>query len=246
MLKVKVTRNGSTLSITENSKFQLVSVTGLNPPVADIAMSQLATSDGGVFNIARGQARNIVLTIQPMGSIESRRLLIYEYMAPKSAITLDIETASRHVTIGGYVESVEIDYNANPQLFQVSIICPNPYFKAVTKQSAVIPATVSNPSEAAQGAEFTINLTGSGSTLTLGNTTTNEVLTIDDTFVSGQVVKINTIQGQKMVKINNVSKMASVDLLSDWPQLRPGNNVITISGVNCTASIEFYPLYMGV
>ena len=246
MLKVKVTRNNATLKITENDKFQLVSVTGLNPPVADIAMSQLATSDGGVFNIARGQSRNIVLTIQPMGTVESKRLLLYEYMAPKSEITLDIETASRHVTIAGYVESMEIDYNANPQLIQVSVICPNPYFKSVTKVSTAVPDVVTNPSEAAQGAEFTITLTGSGTSLVLSNTTTGEALTINDTFASGQIYKINTIQGQKMVKLNGNNRMAYVDLSSDWPQLRPGDNTITISGVTCTAVCEFYPLYMGV
>lgn len=246
MLQVKVTRNGNTLKITENSKYQLVSVTGLNPPVADIAMSKLATADGGIFNMARAVSRNIVLTIQPVGRIEARRLELYEYMAPKSAITLDIQTASRHVKIDGHVESMEIDYNANPQLIQVSVICPNPYLKDATKRSVAVPGTVNNPSEATQGAEFTLTLTGSGTSLVLTNTTTGEALTVTDTFSSGQTVKINTLQGQKVVKVNGISGMASVDLSSDWPQLQPGNNVFTITGVSCTAVCEFYPLYMGV
>lgn len=246
MLSIKVTRNLRSLNITGNSKFQLVSVTGLNPPVADIAYSQLATSDGGVFNMARGQARNIVLTIQPMGGVEAKRLELYEFLAPKSAITLEIKTDNRHVTIDGYVESMEIDYNANPQLIQVSVICPNPYFKDATKRSVAVPGTVNNPSEATQGAEFTLTLTGSGTSLVLTNTTTGEALTVTDTFSSGQIVKINTLQGQKVVKVNGISRMASVDLSSDWPQLQPGNNVFTITGVSCTAVCEFYPLYMGV
>lgn len=246
MLSIKVNRNGRTLSITENSKFQLVSVTGLNPPVADIAYSQLATSDGGIFNIARGQARNIVLTIQPMSGVEAKRLELYEFLAPKSAITLDVKTDNRDVTIEGHVESMEIDFNANPQLVQVSIICPDPYFKDATKSSVTIPATVNNPSEAEQGAEFTITLTGSGTSLALTNVTTGKFLIINDTFTSGQVVKINTIQGQKMVTINNVNKMSSVDLSSDWPQLCPGNNSITITETSGEGTCDFYPLYMGV
>ena len=246
MLSIKVNRNGRTLSITENSKFQLVSVTGLNPPVADIAYSQLATSDGGVFNMARGQARNIVLTIQPMGGVEAKRLELYEFLAPKSAITLEIKTDNRHVTIDGYVESMEIDYNANPQLVQVSIICPNPYFKDKTKTTVSIPGTVTNPSEAVQGAEFTLTLTGSGTSLVLTNTTTGEALTVTDTFSSGQVIKIDTRTGQKMIKRNGNNIMSLVDLSSEWITLQPGNNAITISGVSCTAVCEFYPLYMGV
>ena len=246
MLSIKITRNLRSLNITGNSKFQLVSVTGLNPPVADIAYSQLSTSDGGVFNMARGQARNIVLTIQPMGGVEAKRLELYEFLAPKSAITLEIKTDNRHVTIDGYVESMEIDYNANPQLVQVSIICPNPYFKAKTKTTVSIPGTVTNPSEAAQGAEFTLTLTGSGTSIVLTNTTTGEALTVTDTFSSGQVIKIDTRTGQKMVKRNGNNIMSFVDLSSEWITLQPGNNAITISGVSCTAVCEFYPLYMGV
>lgn len=246
MLSIKVTRNLRSLNITGNSKFQLVSVAGLNPPVADIAYSQLATSDGGVFNIARGQARNIVLTIQPMGGVEAKRLELYEFLAPKSAITLDVKTDSRDVTIDGYVESMEIDYNANPQLVQVSIICPNPYFKAKTKTTVSVPGTVINPSEVVQGAEFTLTLTGSGAAITISNLATNETLTINGTFASGQVIKIDTRTGQKMVKRNGNNIMSLVDLSSDWITLQPGNNAITISGVSCTAVCEFYPLYMGV
>ena len=246
MLKLKVTRNGSTLSLTESNRYQLVSSTGLNPPVADISLSQLATADGGIFNNARGQSRNIVLTVQPLGGIEARRLEIYEYFTPKSMITLDVETSNRHVKIDGYVESVEIDFNSNPQLFQISIICPNPYFKSVTKVTETIPGVVTNPSEAVQGAEFTLTLTGSGSSLVLTNQTTDETLTINDTFTSGQQIKIVTIQGQKMVTFNGQSRMAYVDLTSDWPQLAPGDNTISVSGVSCTAVCEFYPLFTGV
>lgn len=246
MLKVKVTRNGSILKITENSNYQLVAITGLNPFVADIALSQYAIGDGGVFNSARGQSRNIVMTIQPLGNIEARRLSLFRYLAPKSAITLNIETENRHVTIDGYVESMEIDYNSNPQLIQVSVICPNPYFYDIAQNSVAVPGTVNNPSEAVQGAEFIVTITGTGSSLVLTNTTTGEALTINDTFEGGELLKIVTIQGMKDVITRGVSRMSFVDLSSDWPQLLPGNNVITITGVPCTAVCNFNPLYMGV
>ena len=101
-------------------------------------------------------------------------------------------------------------------------------------------------SEASQGTEFTINCIGSGSSIVLGNSSTNESLTITDTFASGNVIKIVTEQGKKMVTKGGVNIMSKVNLSSDWPQLRPGDNTITITGVNCTATCKFYPKYMGV
>lgn len=248
MLKIKVKKGSSTLDITGTpSKYQLVSVTGLNPPVADINVSDMATSDGGLFNNARLQKRNIVLQIQPLGNLETRRIEFYSFMSPKSAITLDIQTDNRHVTIGGYVESMEIDYNANPQLVQISIICPDPYFIDVTQVSAS-GASVTNPSDIPQGAIFTFSITSSRTSIWLYNYKNHQGFGIKDlSMSSGDTVVINTIQGQKSVRLNGTNVMQYVSLYnpeSKWVQLEPGLNPLEVEPSGIVTS--FYPRYMGV
>lgn len=246
MVQIKVKKGSRTLSITNNANYQLVSVTGLNPPVADINVSEFATSDGGVFNLARVQKRNIVLQIQPFGNLETRRVELYGFMSPKTAITLDIETGSRHVTIDGYIESMEIDYNANPQLVQVSIICPDPFFTDVTQVDVTSPA-VNNPSEIAQGALFKFNISSSISSLYIYSYTTHQMFQINMDMVEGDVIEIDTRQGQKSVKKNGFSVMQYVSLnnpVSKWIELEPGYNSFESSPA--IFNTKFYPKYLGV
>lgn len=246
MVQIKVKKGSSTLNITNNSNYQLVSVTGLNPPVADINVSEFATSDGGVFNLARVQKRNIVLQIQPIGNLETRRVELYGFMSPKSAVTLDIETGSRHVTIDGYIESMEIDYNANPQLVQVSIICPDPFFVDLTQVDVTSPG-VNNPSEIAQGALFTFNISSSASSIYLYNYNTRQGFQLNVDVVNGDVIEIDTRQGQKSVKKNGISVMQYVSLynpISQWIELEPGYNLF--ESTPATFNTKFYPKYLGV
>lgn len=246
MVQIKVKKGSRTLSITNNANYQLVSVTGLNPPVADINVSEYATSDGGVFNIARLQKRNIVMQIQPIGDLETRRIELYGFMSPKSAVTLDIETDSRHVTIDGYIESMEIDYNANPQLAQVSIICPDPFFYDITEIN--VPGfSFNNPSEISQGAVFTFNITGARSSLYLYSYTTYEMFQVDMEMVVGDIIEIDTRQGHKTVKKNGFSVMQYVSLYnptSKWIELAPGSNYIEASPPSY--NVKFKPQYLGV
>lgn len=246
MVQIKVKKGSRTLSITNNSNYQLVSVTGLNPPVADINVSEFATSDGGVFNLARVQKRNIVLQIQPIGNLETRRVELYGFMSPKSAVTLDIETGSRHVTIDGYIESMEIDYNANPQLVQVSIICPDPFFVDVT-QVNVTSSGVNNPSEIAQGALFTFNISSPASYIYLYNYSTYQGFRLNVDVVNGDVIEIDTRHGQKSAKKNGISVMQHVSLynpVSKWIELEPGYNMF--ESEPATFNTKFYPKYLGV
>ena len=248
MLKLKIKKNGSYLNITGTpSKYQLVSATGLNPPVAAISVSEMATSDGGTFNLARVQSRNIVLQIQPLGNLETRRSELYGYLSPKSAITVDIQTDSRHVEIDGYVESLEIDYNAIPQIIQVSIICPDPYFKAIAAVTAT-GSSVTNPSDIEQGAVFTFSITSSRNNIWLYNYGTYQGFAVKNLdMVSGDTLVIDTRQGQKSVRLNGTNVMQYVSLdnpTSKWVQLKPGLNSLEIQPSGLSTS--FYPLYMGV
>ena len=240
------------LNINADSKYQIVSVTGLNPPVATINVSPMATSDGGSFNSSRLPERNIVITIQPLKRIEKARDDLYKWFAPKQKVTLRVKTGSRNLTIDGYVESFEADLYANPQLVQISLICPDPYLKALNSSEVTIPGTVSNTGDVESGGVFTITMTSSGSSITITDTVNGSAkrFRMDDlTLQSGDKVIIDTRVGQKSVKLNRSgsisSLMGNVDPSSDWLQIQPGANVFTISASG-TAKVEYIPQYLGV
>lgn len=118
------------LANPELSGFVVEKITGLGPGVANINSTEVATTDGGVYNSARLPSRNIVMTLKFLckNSIEDVRQQSYKYFPIKKKIKLRVETDNRILAIDGYVESNEPDIFSPNEGSQISIICPNPYF----------------------------------------------------------------------------------------------------------------------
>lgn len=125
---------GDTLKIEsrnpEASGFLISSIDGLGPGSADISTTELAATDGSVFNSARLISRNITIDLIFMGNptIEDSRQLTYKYFPLKKDLTLIIETDNRTLQIDGYTESNEPDIFSNQEGTTITINCPNPYF----------------------------------------------------------------------------------------------------------------------
>lgn len=114
----------------EKSGLIVTSITGLGPVKADINCTNLATSDGSIFNSARLGNRNIVMKLQFLEkpTIEETRLLTYKYFPIRKKVKLLFETDKRICEIEGYVESNEPDIFSKNETTQISIICSDPFF----------------------------------------------------------------------------------------------------------------------
>lgn len=134
------------LAKPENSGFIVKEITGLGPSKATISTTALATTDGAVFNGARLEPRNIVLTLDLSlaADAEELRQLTYRYFPIKKHLTFGVETKGRKLEAYGYVESNEPDIFSSGETVQISIVCPDPYFysasgKNVTVFSGIVP-----------------------------------------------------------------------------------------------------------
>lgn len=132
MLKCWIgTENGQKLELTENSEYDVINIEGLNPVSATINTYKIGVSDGEHYNSGYTNMRNIVIYIVPRvraNDIETNRLFLYKYFRPTSKIRLHFENSSRNVYIDGYVETFETSLYTMLQQFQISVICPQPWF----------------------------------------------------------------------------------------------------------------------
>lgn len=118
------------LTRPELSGFVVTSISGLGAGTADINTTDVSTNDGSVYNSARAQTRNIVLSLQYLfkNTIEDVRHLSYKYFPIKKKVKLRIETDNRNLEIEGYVESNEPDIFSKEESADISIVCPYPFF----------------------------------------------------------------------------------------------------------------------
>lgn len=118
----------------------ITNITGLGPPKATINSTDLASSDGSIYNSARASSRNIVFSFRLFEDpetklVETTRLRTYRYFPIKKKVTLYVETDHRYAFIEGYVESNEPNYFEKETSQQISIVCPGSYFIAYDKQT---------------------------------------------------------------------------------------------------------------
>lgn len=126
------------LSEPELSSFAVTQVTGLGPPRASINIGDYALGDGGVYNSARAQTRNIVLyLVFYADDVEAVRHESYKLFPLKSKVTLEIETDTRVCETEGYVEYNEPNIFSSQESSQISILCPDPFLYAAGDEGKV-------------------------------------------------------------------------------------------------------------
>ena len=131
-LKVE-NKRGNILNLSASPLYDLLRVDGITPPTASILTGVVGTMDGEQFNAVRLDMRNILLTVRPKAPVEKNRVALYRYFSPKQWVRVYYANGERDVYIDGYVESFPGSLFDNPQSFQISIICPDPYFKDMSE-----------------------------------------------------------------------------------------------------------------
>jgi hypothetical protein len=249
----------------ESDLLQIRNIDGLDPIKATVSTSPFGSIDGTSFTGSRVDNRNIVLTVHPNPdwhdwTNESLRKLLYRYFMPKSLTRLVFYSDDiSPVEIFGYVENLEANPFAKDLEYQVSIICPDPYFTAVN------PTVLTGVS----GSWSTITYTGdvdTGFTLTISRAQDPNPSYIEiniegaifwvnpATVDTSKFFSMNSIPGQKFVR--NVSTPGGLitNLLSEvvagspWPRLVPGDNsfLVNTDTHNEDWELTYYERYGGL
>lgn len=137
-------RFGDVLELTHNKNYVVTKIDGLDPPKAKINLSDIAGMNGSLFNSAKAETRNIVLTVLPQNPVERNRLALYKYAQVAQWCKIYYSNGSVDVQIEGYVETVEGSIFSRSQSFQISILCPQPYFEGLHEIYNDISSLISN------------------------------------------------------------------------------------------------------
>ena len=72
--------SGSVYVLTgDEPVYQVLSIQGLNPPSAQLNVTNIVGLDGAKYNSARLNTREIVVTVKITGEVEKNRLNLYKY-----------------------------------------------------------------------------------------------------------------------------------------------------------------------
>lgn len=253
---------------SETDLFQVLDIQGLDPVKASISTSPYGAIDGTSYTGSSVQNRNIILTVKPnpdwnTWTHEKLRKLLYAYFMPKLLVRLVFyRDDGNPVEIYGIVESVENVMFSKEPMFQISIICSDPYFQAIdptviTGQNGIV-ATFDYDGSIEIG--MLVNVTHvSGAPTTIGIQLGDPQLTffgVNATVNSSMYFQMSSVPMQKYVQNVNIGTGIIDNLLPNiysqegslWPVLQPGSNefkIVTDNGVQ-DYQLIFYERFGGL
>lgn len=249
------------------NRWQLTSVTGLNTPPASISTSVIPTFDGERFNSSRVGMRNIVITLAINGNAEENRNTLNSVIMSKRRVRVYYSNNSRELYIDGYVESFEYDVFSQKIMCQISIVCPDPFWKdlqgnnfevlpvvpllefpiGIPEQGMALSELMDNPAaiiynNGLSGAGVTMSIESVGDVLYpwIVNTATGQRMEFNMSLNPTQSILISTVRGNKKVFLLEDSKEinALMNMEGDWLTLNSGANSILIGAQSGVADMR--------
>jgi phage-related protein len=255
----------------ETDLVQIRNIEGLEPVKASVNTSLFGSVDGAAYTGASVPSRNIVLTIHPnpdwhTWKYEDLRKLIYSYFMTKKPVRLVFYSdEDSPVEIFGIVESVDNSIFSKDQEFNVSVICPDPYFtsldpKVVTGQSirsGGAPRVVTYNGSVETGIRVKVSFSSGTPPTTIGIQVGDPKISyfnVTATVGSALYVDMSSVAMQKYIQNVSIGSGVITNLLSKmqegskWPLFEQGDNkfsVITDQGVQ-DWELSFYERFGGL
>lgn len=261
MYSVRITNSrNQTLNLTaDESKYQVMEITGLSSPGASVNTTAIYGMAGGVFNSSHVENRAITITLKVNGYNDDNRMTLYNYFPTGEKVRFWYLTdafGSEYVYIDGYVEKLECNAFTNKVIAQISLICPFPYFRAqtpTTRASATSHSFTYNGSVEC-GAEFVFSIIASTNTFGVVDGSGNLMklaANITGYFRAGDTVRISTRQGEKSAVLihdsytTNVIKWLTND--STFLNIKQGTNSFSVIDESvCRFGLIYNTTYRGV
>lgn len=262
----------------ETDLIQVRNIVGLDPVKASVNTSPYGSVDGAAYVGSDVLTRNIVLTVglnPDWGewTYESLRKLLYSYFMPKRPVRLVFYSDDMvPVEITGVVESAEINAFSKDPEFDISVICPDPYFtalepKVLTGQSIrpevmveeqIAGTLIEYEGNIAIGINVQVTFASGTPPAKIGVQVGDPAITYFDvvaTVNAQNYFEVNSVPTKKFVQNLNMNTGVITSLLSkvvregsEWPVFQPGENefaIITDAGVQ-DWTLTYYERFGGI
>lgn len=121
--------NSNIVDLNDGEHYEVISVSGLNPPSATLFTSKSPNRKGLRHNGSTLNERVIIIQVKLLGNIEESRNALYMSTEPEQYVKVYYQNGLKNVYCEGYVEVCEVDMFTNNEMMNVEILCGDPYLK---------------------------------------------------------------------------------------------------------------------
>lgn len=209
----------------------LADVDGLTEANYEVKTEKQSGSDGEEYQQAKAKKRNIIIRADMKADHEAVREKLYSFFQPRVTGTLYVQDGTVERKINYYVEFVRFEPMGRLRRVTISLICPDPLFKALTdervdlatwegliewpddfleitenpfeltRKTSNLIAIVPNDSNATRGLTITFTATGLVTNPSLFEVNRREGFELDFEMHSGDAVVVTTGWHNKRVRL---------------------------------------------
>lgn len=130
MFQMKLENESANIvDINDGIRYQVIGVSGLNPPSASLFMSKSPNRKGAKHNGSTLDERIMVLTIKILGNVEQNRNALYAWVDTEQYVKVYYKNGVKNVYCEGVVQDCPIDFFTNNEVVNVSIVCGDSFWK---------------------------------------------------------------------------------------------------------------------
>lgn len=119
--------NANIVDLNDGERYEVISISGLNPPSASLFTSKSPNRKGVKHNGSTLNERVIVIQIKLLGDVEENRNALYMWTEPEQYAKIYFSNGAKSIYCEGYVETCDVDMFTNNEVMNVEILCGNPY-----------------------------------------------------------------------------------------------------------------------
>jgi len=270
---------GESVEFGRNTPYKVISIDGESAIQNVITSSKNYAQDGESINAMALDIRPILiqgrLTARSKSELETHRRKLIRVFSPKlkgryvkldSAVEYQVECVVEFAP--HFASVVRNDKSVN---FQISLICPDPYWQSVTESETEIVTWIGGlefplvfPTQFSTAGEKRINVINAGDVETpirveiaapatnpkLTHIGTGEFIRIKRELTGNDVLVVTTDFGNKRVEIDGVSKFNYIDQETTFFSLLPGDNILEYTSDDeqekARVRISYKNRYLGV
>ena len=259
---------GEQLELTNNPAYIVTSIDGLNPPDAVINTVRRAGHDGSVFNSATVNNRQIIIDIAVNGPACGNRNELFRFFRTARRTRLIYHNDYHDVYIDGWCKNAPVEYFGQKQIFQATLICPDPFWHGMTEVEGTTngieslfefpfsiedsisfgeidstgAAYIWNPGTVESGLIIEINASGSATNPSIYHVNTDSFFKVTTSMINGDRLVINTRIDEKSVTLyTEGSPMNLIGVRasgSTWLTADPGMNQFILRADSGVANLE--------
>jgi len=263
-------KDGNTVEFTyDGAPLRLADTDGFSAAAYTVNTAQNTGQDGETYLSSTANKRNPVITVEILSDYQAQRDRLYSFFQPRSEGTvIYYENDSPGRKAGYYVESIDVEESGAIRQAVISLICPDPVWKALEDESVSmaqlvgdmefpaevignftvshrnenVMAIIPNDSNAARGLTITFEASGEVTNPALIEATRQERLQVDVTMHSGDILTVTTGPNNKRVLLTSGGVTSNVNNRwvygSTWLQAEPGRNIYRYTAESGEASLS--------